>query len=248
MASSSALEATLAAGGGHSAPADATVLLVDGRPLVRECLARALRAEWPSARIAAAGWDGLDAAAAGHGVDACLVSPDGAGGGAEELAGLLARVRAAFPGAALVVLSDDHRPTSIARVAGHGARGCFSTSADLPVLVQGLRLVLAGGTAMPVAVAAGSERPPPIARGPSQDAGGSGFSAALFTPRELEVLRSLAGGRPNKLIARELAICETTVKVHLRHIFRKLGTTNRTQAALLAREMLEDPGGAAGGG
>ena len=53
------------------------------------------------------------------------------------------------------------------------------------------------------------------------------------------MLRSLATGRPNKLIAHELAICETTVKVHLRHIFRKLGTTNRTHAALLAREMLE---------
>ena len=46
---------------------------------------------------------------------------------------------------------------------------------------------------------------------------------------------------PNKLIAHELSICETTVKVHLRHIFRKLGTTNRTHAALLAREMLDVP-------
>jgi DNA-binding NarL/FixJ family response regulator len=256
MASSSALEAALApraaarpdpAGGGRSATAGATVLLVDGRPLVRECLARALRAEWPSARIAAAGWDGLEDAAAGHAVDVCLVSPDGSGGGAEERAGLLARVRAAFPGAALVVLSDDHRPASVARAAGHGARGCFSTSADLRVLVQGLRLVLAGGTAMPVAVAAGPERAAPIAREPSPDAAVSGFSAGLFTPKEMEVLRSLVGGRPNKLIARELAVCETTVKVHLLHIFRKLGATNRTQAALLAREMLEDAGSAGGG-
>ena len=58
------------------------------------------------------------------------------------------------------------------------------------------------------------------------------------------MLRSLANGRPNKLIAYELLICETTVKVHLRHIFRKLGTTNRTHAALLAREMLEVRGAA----
>jgi DNA-binding NarL/FixJ family response regulator len=245
MASSSAREAAPAAGGGRWGAVDATVLLVDGRPLVRECLAKALQAEWPSARIATAGWDGLEDGAAGHRVDVCLVSPDGSGG-AETLADLLARVCAAFPGAALVVLSDDHRPASVARVAGHGARGCFSTSADLRVLVQGIRLVLAGGTAMPVAVAADGPRAPPSAPGPV-GAAASRFSAALLTPKEMEVLRSLVGGRPNKLIARELGVCETTVKVHLLHIFRKLGATNRTQAALLAREMLEDAGAAGGG-
>ena len=92
-----------------------------------------------------------------------------------------------------------------------------------------------GGTAMPVAV-----RHMTLAR-PREAAptGRSQFSAELFTPKELEVLRSLATGRPNKLIAHELAICETTVKVHLRHIFRKLGTTNRTHAALLALDMLD---------
>ena len=74
----------------------------------------------------------------------------------------------------------------------------------------------------------------------------SRFTAELFTPKELEVLGSLANGRPNKLIAHELLICETTVKVHLRHIFRKLGTTNRTHAALLAREMLDGAAALAG--
>ena len=122
------------------------------------------------------------------------------------------------------------------QAAAKGARGYFSTAADLCVLVQGLRLVLLGGTAMPVAVA----KAPDAMR--VADAGTesvSRFSAELFTPKELEVLRSLATGRQNKLIAYELTICETTVKVHLRHIFRKLGTTNRTHAALLARELLE---------
>jgi DNA-binding NarL/FixJ family response regulator len=164
---------------------------------------------------------------------------DGGGGsGAADLE----RVRACFPRAGLVVLSDDDRYAAVARAAGQGARGYFSTSVDLRVLVQGIRLVLVGGTAMPVAVAAGPEPAAPIAREPSPGAAASGFSAGLFTPKELEVLRSLASGRPNKLIAHELAICETTVKVHLRHIFRKLGTTNRTHAALLAREMLDGAG------
>jgi DNA-binding NarL/FixJ family response regulator len=151
----------------------------------------------------------------------------------------LERVRASFPRAGLVVLSDDGRYAAVARAASQGARGYFSTSVDLRVLVQGIRLVLVGGTAMPVAVAAEAERAAPTVREPSTDTAVSRFSAGLFTPKEMEVLRSLATGRPNKLIAHELAICETTVKVHLRHIFRKLGTTNRTHAALLAREMLD---------
>jgi DNA-binding NarL/FixJ family response regulator len=205
----------------------ATVLLIDGRPLMRECLTLGMRAEWPAVRLAATGWDLLDTVAANEPVDLCLVSL-GTGG-------TLERARAAFPLAALVVLSDDDAYANVAAAATQGARGFFSSAVDLAVLVQGIRLVLMGGTAMPIAVT-----PPPPARSrEATPAGRSRFSAELFTPKELEVLRSLATGRQNKLIAHELAICETTVKVHLRHIFRKLGTTNRTHAALLAREMLE---------
>ena len=209
----------------------ATVLLVEGRALVRECLTRGMRTEWPAARLAATGWDLLDTVAATEHVDLCLVSL-GTGGSLE-------RVKASFPLAALVVLSDDDAYGTVAAAAAQGARGFFSTSVDLAILVQGVRLVLMGGTAMPVAVT------PPAPARPRDAApvGHSRFSAELFTPKELEVLCSLATGRPNKLIAHELAICETTVKVHLRHIFRKLGTTNRTHAALLAREMLDSAEG-----
>ena len=48
----------------------------------------------------------------------------------------------------------------------------------------------------------------------------------------------LKDGKPNKIIAYELDICESTVKVHMRHIMGKLNATNRTQAALLAQHIL----------
>jgi DNA-binding NarL/FixJ family response regulator len=57
-----------------------------------------------------------------------------------------------------------------------------------------------------------------------------------LTAREEEVLALLAEGLPNKLIARRLAISERTVKGHLTHVFERIGVTDRTQAALWARE------------
>jgi DNA-binding NarL/FixJ family response regulator len=57
-----------------------------------------------------------------------------------------------------------------------------------------------------------------------------------LTDREEEVLALLAQGLPNKLIARRLAISERTVKGHLTRIFERIGVTDRTQAALWARE------------
>jgi DNA-binding NarL/FixJ family response regulator len=59
---------------------------------------------------------------------------------------------------------------------------------------------------------------------------------AELSPREREVLRCVAEGKPNKLIARELGISEKTVKTHLTRVFQQIGVTDRTQAALWAKE------------
>jgi DNA-binding NarL/FixJ family response regulator len=57
-----------------------------------------------------------------------------------------------------------------------------------------------------------------------------------LSQRELDVLRCVSKGLPNKLIARELGISEKTVKAHLTRIFHRLGVTDRTQAAIWARD------------
>jgi DNA-binding NarL/FixJ family response regulator len=61
---------------------------------------------------------------------------------------------------------------------------------------------------------------------------------AELSEREGEVLRCVAEGMPNKLIARELGISEKTVKAHLTRVFQQIGVTDRTQAALWARDNL----------
>jgi two-component system nitrate/nitrite response regulator NarL len=57
-----------------------------------------------------------------------------------------------------------------------------------------------------------------------------------LSPREREILAHLAGGASNKEIARELAVAESTVKIHVQHILRKLGLSSRVQAAVWAAE------------
>jgi DNA-binding NarL/FixJ family response regulator len=56
-------------------------------------------------------------------------------------------------------------------------------------------------------------------------------SAGRLTSRELEILRMVAGGASNGVIARELWVTEQTVKFHLSNVYRKLGVSNRTQAS-----------------
>ncbi|MGL5138117.1 MAG: LuxR C-terminal-related transcriptional regulator [Beijerinckiaceae bacterium] len=60
-----------------------------------------------------------------------------------------------------------------------------------------------------------------------------------FTPRELQVIAALQRGLSNKIIAADLGMSENTVKVHVRHVMRKLRATNRTQAALMSRARFE---------
>jgi len=59
---------------------------------------------------------------------------------------------------------------------------------------------------------------------------------AALSPREQEILRGIARGASNKEIGRELGIAETTVKIHVQHVLRKLDVASRVQAAVIAAE------------
>ena len=65
---------------------------------------------------------------------------------------------------------------------------------------------------------------------------GSDASIASLSPREREILRGIARGASNKEIAREHGIAETTVKIHVQHILRKLDVSSRVHAAVMATE------------
>ena len=60
-----------------------------------------------------------------------------------------------------------------------------------------------------------------------------------FTPREMSVADALRRGKSNKIIAYEMNLCESTVKVHIRNIMKKLHATNRTEVAYKIREFAQ---------
>jgi DNA-binding NarL/FixJ family response regulator len=135
-------------------------------------------------------------------------------------------------GVPIVIVGDREDSHQVGEALLLGARGYIPTTLTARVVVESLRLIQAGGTFVPacafseVLTQRRSERPEPAPK--------AMFNLAGLTPRQREVFDLLRRGKPNKIIAYELSMCESTVKVHVRQIMRKLQASNRTQAAFLA--------------
>jgi NarL family two-component system response regulator LiaR len=139
----------------------------------------------------------------------------------------LRRLRERAPEARVIVLTsfgDDERLFAALRA---GAAGYLLKDVEPTELVRAIRTAHAGQSPLSPAVAA---------RVIDELAHGGARAGAVdeLTPRELEVLRLIARGRSNKVIARELGVAEKTVKTHVSHLLAKLGLADRTQAALYA--------------
>lgn len=132
------------------------------------------------------------------------------------------------PGTNIVILTSFSDRDRIVEAVEAGAVGYLLKDADPEELLRGVRAAARGES--PFTPKAAAEL---LA---SQRAGrpSASSTADQLTPREREILRLLAQGRSNKVIARDLDIAEQTVKNHLSNIFQRLGVTDRTQAALWA--------------
>jgi DNA-binding NarL/FixJ family response regulator len=143
----------------------------------------------------------------------------------------LSRVGELLPNVPVAVLSDFDDPESIREALNLGVRGYIPTSLESLVAVEAVHLVCAGGTFAPVAaLLCQSDRPEQLAGEPQIEG---------FTQRQSQILDCLQRGMANKLIAYELSMCESTVKVHIRNIMKKLNATNRTEVAYLTRGFFE---------
>jgi DNA-binding NarL/FixJ family response regulator len=201
------------------------VLIADDHPMVRDALARTMRLVEPEAEvIEAADYASAEAAMQAHLPALALV--DLHMPGMEGVEGVR-RLRARFGAVPLVVASGDDDPAVVRATFAAGAVGFLPKSESPEVLQQAIRLVRGGGTYMPTLALADLRHGAPP---PRPDASG-------LTPRQMDVLKSLMRGQPNKLIARELGLTEGTVKIHIAAILRALQARNRTEAVVVARRL-----------
>jgi DNA-binding NarL/FixJ family response regulator len=160
--------------------------------------------------------------------------------GADGL-GHVQEVRRRAPDLPVIVLSGQEDPGIMRDALDCGARGFIPKAYSPAVMVSAVRLVLAGGIYVPPMLLAGDGqlRPSPPAGTPAGPEHGLDSLRDLLTERQLDVLRLLTQGQPNKLIGRHLGISEGTVKIHLAAIFRALNARNRTEAVMTARALVD---------
>ena len=195
------------------------VLIADDHPVVREGLSALINRQADMKVVAEAG-DGGEAVEqfAQYRPDVALIDLR-----MREMDGLQAilAIRQRFPEARLVVLTTFDNNEDIYRALQGGAKGYVLKGAPREELLECIRTVSAGKPHIaPVVAAKLLER----------------LSQPGLSERELEVLTLLADGRSNQEIGSLLHIGEGTVKVHVNHIFDKLGVNNRTAAGVTARE------------
>jgi DNA-binding NarL/FixJ family response regulator len=145
----------------------------------------------------------------------------------------LRALREAMPGTPIVVLSGEENAQTVREAIDRGAMGFIPKSSTPAVLIQALRLVLANGVYLPPAVL---DAKPPAASA-SGESGAPQTKLPGLTDRQMDVLRCVIQGKPNKTIARELDISEGTVKAHLSSVMHALGARNRTEAVYAAAKL-----------
>ena len=132
----------------------------------------------------------------------------------------LDQVRAAAPQTKVVALADGWNDQRIVSALRSGANGFITRRSGVAEISDALRAALSGSLMLN----------PAAANLLKQQLQPQAAPVESLSARELDVLRAMARGLPNKLIAQELIISEHTVKFHIRSILDKLNATNRTEA------------------
>jgi DNA-binding NarL/FixJ family response regulator len=193
------------------------VLTVDDHQLVREGIAAVLEGQPDMMLIGQAsnGREAIDSFRQ-HRPDVTLMDlrmPDMSGIEA------ITAIRAEFPSARIIVLTTYAGDVQAAGALKAGACGYLLKNLVRKELIETVRAVHAGKRRVPPEIATD------IAEHVADDA---------LTEREIEVLRRVAAGKSNKVIAAELEIAEGTVKTHMKNILPKLHASDRTHAVMIA--------------
>jgi DNA-binding NarL/FixJ family response regulator len=199
-----------------TAPKQIRIALVDDHPLLRQGIA-ALISDQPDLQLVGQASNGLEAIEQFrlHRPDVMLMDLQMPGMNGIDA---MSAIRAEFPDARFVVLTTYTGDVQIVRALKAGARAYLLKSLLHRELLDTIRAVHAGQKRIPPEIAA------ELADHAADDA---------LTPREIEVLRLIAAGNANKIVADQLSITEETVKAHVKNILSKLDANDRTHAVTI---------------
>ncbi|WP_262269978.1 LuxR C-terminal-related transcriptional regulator [Microvirga yunnanensis] len=161
---------------------------------------------------------------------------------------VIRHVREQAPKIRIVVLADRFDLGFVQLGHQAGVNGFCSSASAPDVLIKSLELVMVGESILPFAVLRAildevlRKQDQPLQDNSEEGTCVSDLKTCKLSAREMEILRCLTKGEPNKVIARKLEITEATIKVHVKAILRKIGATNRTQAAMWASQRLSQTG------
>jgi DNA-binding NarL/FixJ family response regulator len=210
------------------------VLLVDDHTLVRRGLAQLLATRLDGAEVSEAS-DAEEASAILKSTphDVALVDVRMPGRDGLEL---LREIRSTWPDLPVIMLSSYDNGEYVKAALAEGASGYLLKDTTPEDLAQAILVALSGSGNVLSPRAVRNLFEGPIRRDEANGQDGRPPDVGL-TKRESDVLRLLSGGASNREISRHLFLSEKTVKAHLAAVFRKLGVTNRTQAAMAAVAM-----------
>lgn len=154
----------------------------------------------------------------------------------EALMSMISRLKAAEPSGDVIAVADIDDLEDVLKAIEHGLRGYIPTSDRLAVAVRAIQLVAAGGVYVPPSLLVRSGRLiKEMTQAPKQQPIEDGF-----TSRQLSVIEALRRGKANKVIAYELNMCESTVKVHIRNVMKKVKARNRTELAYIFNNKMQN--------
>jgi DNA-binding NarL/FixJ family response regulator len=164
--------------------------------------------------------------------------------GEQDISGaeLIQALKEVTPNTRVVVVSAEAHPVAVKQAIEAGAVGFVPKETSAALLVDAIRITSHGGIFLPAVVLHGESDGTPSPQPVSPSRSGHSLEAAFprLTRRQIDVLVCALRGEPNKSIARELGISESTVKQHLKVVYRELDVHNRSEAIyLLARQGLK---------
>jgi DNA-binding NarL/FixJ family response regulator len=208
------------------------IVVIDSRIFMRECIKRSLEIAFSVGIEALSSIDDLKKQHNSALPRLIIISiADDTSQESLNALGLLSELAPSVP---KIVLTSTYNLETMRSVISSGAKAYIPMSVGFEIATEVVRFVLAGGTYVPAEcllspVPTAAPRSPRAAHG-------------AVTSRELAVVKAIQQGKSNKIIAYDLNMCESTVKVHVRHIMKKLQAKNRTDVAIKAAQWPHESG------